>query len=167
MEKQTGGRPTQDERILAALADASVIIPFWGLIGAIVIWATQREKSRLVGFQALQGAAYQLTLFLCAFLCLGCYMCSMFGTFLGPVALAPLGILAAESGGEISIVGLLLTMLSMFFPFLVIGVLALAALAFVLYGLYGAVQVLQGRDFRYAIIGRRLERYLDQEGTGG
>ena len=28
---------TQDERILAALAHASVILPFWGLIGAIVV----------------------------------------------------------------------------------------------------------------------------------
>jgi hypothetical protein len=32
----------------------------------------------------------------------------------------------------------------------------------VCYGLYGAVRVLQGHDFRYAIIGSRLEQYLSQ-----
>jgi uncharacterized Tic20 family protein len=168
MEKQSAGdRPPQDERILAALAHASVILPLWGLIGALIIWATQREKSRLVRFQALQGAAYQLTLVLCGFLCLACYMCSFLGTFLVPIAATPLGLLAAEGGSEINIVGLLLPMLSMFVPFVVVGVLALVALAFVLYGLYGAVQVLQGHDFRYVIIGPRLERYLAQGETGG
>jgi uncharacterized Tic20 family protein len=168
MEKWTmGDQPTQDERILAALAHASVILPFWGLIGAFIIWATQREKSRLVRFQALQGAAYQLTLVLCGFLCLACYMCSFLGTFLVQFGLAPLGIMAVESGSEIGIVGLLVPMLSVFIPFLVIGVLAFVALAFVLYGLYGAVQVIQGHDFRYVIIGRRLERYLAQEKSSG
>ena len=35
--ENTLGKVTQDERILAALAHASVILPFWGLIAAIVI----------------------------------------------------------------------------------------------------------------------------------
>jgi hypothetical protein len=94
-------------------------------------------------------------------------MCSFVGTFLVPFAATPLGLLAAESGSEINIVGLLLPMLSMFVPFVVVGVLALIALAFVLYGLYGAVQVLQGHDFRYVILGRRLEQYLADEETDG
>jgi len=80
-------KATQDERIMAALAHASAILPFWGLIGAIVIWATQKEKSRFVGFQALQVIAYQIVLILFSFLGFGCYMCSFFGTFM----LMPLG----------------------------------------------------------------------------
>jgi prepilin signal peptidase PulO-like enzyme (type II secretory pathway) len=32
--------------------------------------------------------------------------------------------------------------------------------AYIGYGLYGAVANLQGKDFRYVIIGPRLERYL-------
>ncbi len=39
------GTRSQDERIMAALAHASAILPMWGAIAAIVIWATQREKS--------------------------------------------------------------------------------------------------------------------------
>lgn len=152
---------TQDERILAALSHASVIIPFWGLIGAIVIWATQREKSRFVGFQALQGVVYQLSLIVLAFVGGACYMCSFFGTFL----LVPAGIFAAEGTGEADTVAAVISMIVTGFPFCVMGIFALIGFAFVLYGFYGAVRVLQGSDFRYAIIGDRLERYLNQEQT--
>jgi len=151
---------TQDERIMAALAHASAILPFWGLIGAIVIWATQKEKSRFVGFQALQVIAYQIVLILFSFLGFGCYMCSFFGTFM----LMPLGIFAAEGTPEAeSIVGMLLAMLTTFFPFCIMGVLVLMGILFIAYGLYGAVRVLQGEDFRYALIGRRLEQYMSRE----
>jgi len=154
-------KATQDERIMAALAHASAILPFWGLIGAIVIWATQKEKSRFVGFQALQVIAYQIVLILFSFLGFGCYMCSFFGTFM----LMPLGIFAAESAPEAeSIVGMLLAMLTTFFPFSILGVLVLMGILFIAYGLYGAGRVLQGNDFRYALIGRRLEQCMSREG---
>ncbi|MCP4538218.1 MAG: DUF4870 domain-containing protein [Chloroflexi bacterium] len=161
--ENTTSEVTQDERILAALAHASVILPLWGLIAAIVIWATQREKTRFVGFQALQGVAYQLCIIMLAFLGGACYMCS----FLGMFAAMPLGIFAMEGVGNPDALGglvaILITFLTSFFPFCVMGVFLLIGATFVLYGLYGAVQVLQGHDFRYAIIGQRLEDYLSQE----
>jgi hypothetical protein len=43
------------------------------------------------------------------------------------------------------------------------GLLILAALAFFLYGLWAAISVFQGKDFRYIVIGRWLERYLSQD----
>jgi len=151
---------TQDERIMAALAHASVILPFWGLIGAIVIWATQREKSRFVGFQALQVMAYQIALILVGFLGFGCYLCSFFGTFM----LVPLGMFVAEGASDAEgIMGMLAVMLTTFFPFCIMGAFVLAGILFVGYSLYGATQVLQGHDFRYAVIGRRLEQYLNRE----
>ncbi|HEY73922.1 MAG TPA: DUF4870 domain-containing protein [Thermoflexia bacterium] len=151
---------TQDERIMAALAHASVILPFWGLIGAIVIWATQREKSRFVGFQALQVMAYQLALILVGLLGFGCYLCSFFGTFM----LMPLGMFAAEGASDAEgIMGMLAAMLTTFFPFCVMGIFILVGIAFVGYGLYGAARVLQGHDFRYALIGCRLEQYMNRE----
>ena len=159
------GKVTQDERILAALAHASVILPFWGLIGAIVIWATQREKSRFVNFQALQGAVYQLSLILLGFVGGACYMCSFFGMFL----VMPVGIFAMEGISDPNtaegLIAMLVTFTTTLFPFCVMGIFVLIGAAFVIYGLYGAVRVLQGDDFRYAIIGHRLERYLAQEET--
>lgn len=157
---------TQDERVLAALAHAGVIIPMWGMIGAIVVWVTQREKSRFVAFQALQGAVYQLTLFLCAFVGFACYLCTMFGTFPLTFVLAPFGVFigeAAESPETGGALGGLVAMLTMFFPLCILGLVILIGLAYVLYGLYGALRVLQGYDFRYAVIGRRLEEYLNRQ----
>lgn len=162
MEQENfSAKATQDERVMAALAHASVILPFWGLIGAIVIWATQKEKSRFVSFQALQVIAYQLVLILFGFLGFGCYMCSFFGTFM----LIPLGMFAAESVSEAEgIIGMILAMLTTFFPFCVMGLFILAGALFIVYGMYGAARVLQGEDFRYALIGRWLEQYMNQEG---
>jgi len=154
---------TQDERILAALAHASVLLPLWGLIGAIIVWAAQREKSRFVGFQALQAAAYQLVLIVGAFLGGGCYLCSFLGVFL----LMPLGLFAVEGIGDPhaaeGLLAIVIALLTAFLPFLVIGIFFLIGAAFVLYGLYGAVRVLQGHDFRYVLVGRWLERYLSGE----
>jgi uncharacterized Tic20 family protein len=153
----------QDERILAALAHASVVLPFWGLIGAIVIWATQREKSRFVSFQALQGVVYQLSLILLGLLGGACYMCFFFGMFLT----IPVGIFAMEGISDPNaaegLTAMLIVFVTTFLPFCVMGIFILVGAAFVLYGLYGAVRVLQGNDFRYTIIGPRLERYLSQE----
>jgi len=154
---------TQDERIMAALAHASVILPFWGLIGAIVVWVTQREKSRFVNFQALQGAAYQLCLIVLGFIGGGCYMVASFGMFL----LMPAGMLATGDFGDPNaaggIVGIITIILTSFLPFCLMSIFLLVAAVCVCYGLYGAVRVLQGDDFRYAIIGPRLEQYLNQQ----
>lgn len=55
---ETSRGPTQDERIMAAVAHATVIWPTLGLLAPLVIWGTQREKSPFVGFQSIQAAAY-------------------------------------------------------------------------------------------------------------
>ena len=149
---------TQDEHIMAALAHASVILPFWGLIGALVIWATQRDKSRFVAFQALQAVTYQLVLVVCGLLGFGCYMCSFFGIFL----VVPVGIFASENAAASDTIAGWLAAITGLFPFCIMGIFTLLGLAYVIYGLYGAVRALQGHDFRYVIIGRRLEQYLSQ-----
>ncbi len=149
----------QDERILAALAHISVMLPVWGMIGTIILWVTQREKSQFVGFQALQALVYQLTLVVGGILAGGCYMCLFAGTgLLFPLGtFATLGSGGSESGG---VIPLLISLFGGFLPFCLVGVILLIAVVFVLYALYGAVRVLQGEDFRYAIIGRKLEEYL-------
>ncbi|HTP02449.1 MAG TPA: hypothetical protein VMJ64_13835, partial [Anaerolineales bacterium] len=51
-----------------------------------------------------------------------------------------------------------------FVPFLVMGGLMLAMLCFVIYGLVAAVMALQGREFRYIVLGNALKKYLAQPG---
>jgi hypothetical protein len=72
--------PNQEEKVMAALAHIAILLPLMGLVAPIVIWATQKDKSAYVNFQALQAVAYQVSLILVWFLGMGCYICSFFGT---------------------------------------------------------------------------------------
>ena len=143
---------TQDERVMAAVAHATIVFSAVGLIGPLVIWGTQREKSTLLAFQALQAAAYQFILLLAGLLAGALYMCS----FLAFQALALLS-LPVERGAAVC-----LPLLGMSCTFGILFLLMLAWLAYIGYGLFGAASVFQGKDFRYVIIGPWLERYLVQ-----
>jgi uncharacterized Tic20 family protein len=74
--------PTQDERVMAALSHGSALLPMLGIIAPIIIWVTQKEKSKYVAFQALQALAYQTIMIVAYFFAMGCYILSFFGTFL-------------------------------------------------------------------------------------
>ncbi len=150
--------PTQDDRILAALAHVTALLPFMGVLAPVVIWATQKDKSQYVSFQALQATAYQLTMILAWFVGMGCYMCSFFLTF-GGMATAGLG---ASFEGSLNWLAAIAGTLAFLLPVGVMGLMFLGGFAFIIYGLVGAVQTLRGKDFRYIIIGARLEQYLRQ-----
>jgi uncharacterized Tic20 family protein len=149
--------PSQNDKIMAALAHISAILPFMGVIAPIVIWATQKDKSEYVAFQALQAVAYQLVMILAWFVGMGCYMLSFFGTFFT----IPF---AGGSDGNVNPAVSPFFMLGFFIPFLVFGAIFLGGAIFVIYGSIGAIQVFQGKDFRYIIIGNRLANYLKKDG---
>jgi uncharacterized Tic20 family protein len=143
---------TQDERVMAAVAHATVVFSAVGLVGPLIIWGTQREKSRFLAFQALQAAAYQFVLLLAGLAGGALYTCSFLSLPVAALLSAPFGERAA-----------------LCFPFLgfsctlgLLFLLMLAWLAYVGYGLFAAVSVLQGNDFRYAVLGAWLERYLER-----
>lgn len=151
-ETRETGSTIQDERVMAAIAHATVVFSAVGLIGPLIIWGTQREKSRFVAFQALQAAAYQFLLLLGGLLAGALYVCSFLSLPVTALLSAPFDERAA-----------------LCFPFLgfsctfgVLFLLMLAWMAYVGYGLFAAVSVLQGNDFRYVLLGLRLERYLVQ-----
>ncbi len=139
--------PTQNDRIMAALAHATAILPVSGVIAPIIIWVTQKDKSEYVAFQALQAIAYQLTIILAWFAGMALYMGSFFGMFLSMPSAGPSRSVPAF----------------VFVPFIVMGLILIGSLVFVLYGLVGAVMVLQGKDFRYILIGNQLKRYLQSK----
>jgi uncharacterized Tic20 family protein len=138
-------KPSQDERTMAALAHGSVILFGMGAIAAILIWMTQKEKSRYVAFQALQATAYQLVGVLVSIVSWCCWMALYFLSFIPLVA-------AAETSSDPPAV----FWLAMFLMFVPLGLMGL----WILGGLWGAVRGLQGRDFRYILIGQQLERWL-------
>ena len=140
--------PSQDERIMGALPHISVLIPYIGVIVPIMIWVTQKDKSRFVYLQALQAAAYQLALFVATLLGWGCYFLSFFLMF----PMIPI----MESGFEWPFIA------ATAFPFCVLGLIGLGWLLFLGYGIVGAIQVFQGKDFRYIVIGDQVERFMQK-----
>ena len=164
---------TQDEKIMAAIGHATIIWPLVGIVAPLVVWATQREKSRFIAFQALQAAVYHMTLILAGLACGVCWVCSYFGMIVGVIAV-PLSMtltLPAETAPTSDLppeaaIPMLFGFLAMIaFYIAIFGLLFLGLAvwaAYIGYGLYGAVANLRGREFRYVVIGPRLERYLRQ-----
>jgi len=153
MNTEQNSLPNQNDKIMAALGHISVLMPLIGLIAPIIIWTTQKEKSKYVAFQALQAIAYQLVMIFAYFIAMGCYMISFFGTFLTiPFA----GESSNPSAGPIG-------MLGFFIPFLIFGFIFIGGGLFILYGIVGAVFTLQGKNFRYFIIGDRVANFLEKQ----
>jgi hypothetical protein len=143
--------PTPDERVMAALSHVSILLPLMGVIAPIVIWVTQKEKSRYVAFQSLQALIYQLSMIIAWFLGMGCYMCSFFGMIIPLTVSESSSNLGANEG---------LLIVATMFPFFVMGALFLFGFAFIIYGVVGAIMAFQGKPFRYVIIGKRVERFM-------
>jgi uncharacterized protein len=142
---------TPDERVMAGLAHISALMPLMGTLAPIIIWVTQKDKSRYVAFQALQALAYQLCMVAAWFVGMGCYMLSFFTT----IVTIPL---ASSSGSEHSASPL--AILPILIPFLVFGMIFLGGFLFILYGVIGAVMAFRGKPFRYILIGKQIERFM-------
>ena len=153
MTTEQNSLPNQNDKIMAALGHISVLLPLIGLIAPIIIWTTQKEKSKYVSFQVLQAIAYQLVMIFAYFVAMGCYMLSFFATFL---AIPFTGDGPAPSAEPIAMLGFLI-------PFLVFGLIFIGGGLFILYGIVGAVFAIQGKDFRYFIIGDRVANFLEKE----
>ena len=158
---------------MAAIGHATIIWPVMGILAPLIIWATQREKSPFIAFQALQAAVYHMTLILAGLACGVCWVSSYFGMIVGVIAMPiSMAFTMPAEGAPTSdvppeaIIPVFLGFLAMIvFYVAIFGLLFLGLAvwaAYVGYGLYGAVANLRGKDFRYAILGPRLERYLQQ-----
>ena len=144
---------TQDERVIAALSHVTSLFPMMGIIAPIIIWVTQRERSKFVAFQSLQALAYQISMLLFFIIGMACYTVSFFGTFF-TIPLAA----TAENNSAMPV----LFFIFFAIPFIVMGVLFVSHFILTLYGVVGAVMALGGKDFRYLVIGRMVERYMNQ-----
>jgi len=141
---------SQDERLLAGLAHGSILLaPFTnglgGILAALVIWLIQREKSAYVAYQALQALVYQAVAFLVTMIAWCCWGALWMAMTLTPLLANSQAYEAAPPAGMW--LGLALVVVPL-------GIWCLT----ILYGLWAAVRCLGGHDFRYAIIGKWLEK---------
>jgi uncharacterized Tic20 family protein len=119
-----------DERTWAMLAHLSVLLNlvtgFLGPVAALIIYLMYKDRSRLVAFHAMQSFVFQLIAW-------------VGGGILAAVAWTISGILT------VVVIGCFLMPIA-----LLISLLPVAALV---YGVIGAIQVNQGQDFRYWLVG--------------
>jgi uncharacterized Tic20 family protein len=140
---------SSEERLLSALAHASVLLFSMGFIVPLIIWITQRKKSAFVAFHALQALVYQL------FQMVYWYVFSFF-LFLLMMAVFMGFITVFERADSSSPVIFLLPQITIF------GGMFLGFALYAFFGLLGAVLTLSRKEYRYPILGRWLEKYLTQ-----
>jgi uncharacterized membrane protein len=110
------------------LAHLSILRPnhgFFGPIAALIIYLVYQDRSRYVAYHAMQSFVFQV----------------VFGS--GPESLR--GSLDDQRRMTVILVGCLLMPIA-----LLISLIPLGAL---IYGIIGAIQVSQGQDFRYWLVG--------------
>jgi uncharacterized Tic20 family protein len=146
MEAESAPVPTSDERILAGIAH------LFGILVALIVWASQKEKSRFVHFQAVQAIAFDAVAILVSLILSVCLTGSMVVGMFG--GLYYLG--SQSSPGDIE-------WLFVFQPlmmFLFFICLMPYSLLLWMVRLIATVSVIQGKDFRYPLMGKQVERFL-------
>jgi uncharacterized Tic20 family protein len=114
-----------------------------GILVGLLVYVTQRDKSRFAAFQGLQAAVYQLFVMGASIVLWMCYaLCSLATSI--PLMADPD---AYDTPPTFFWVGFG----SMVIP---LGLMLLAAL----YGLFAALRVWRGADFRYIGVGPWLQR---------
>ncbi len=151
---------TQDEMTMAALAHASVVLTFvialgsgglgclLGVLLPLLIWLAYKNKSAYVSLQALQATVFQAVSILVMAIVLAVSIALIVAgwTVSGALTAVLIGLCLMPFAALITVVLVL-----------VVLILPLAQLG---YGLYAAYETYQGRDFRYWLIGKALEREM-------
>lgn len=138
--------PSQDERLMAALCHGSLILGWAGLVVSVIMWITQKDKSRYVTVQALQALLFQLVRLAVTMVGLGCYMVAIFSTIFTTTASD-----APRYGGPPP---------GFFVPFAFLCVIGLVGMLFFAYAVYAVVMTIQGKEFYYLVIGDWVERFM-------
>jgi uncharacterized Tic20 family protein len=130
-----------EERLMSLLSHLSIIIPNIGVIAPIIIWVTQKDKSKFVRFNAIQAVFFQLLFFVLLILSIFIGLILMFISL--PVITrnpdAAPGVLFWVSMG----------VMNLYFPLWII---------FAIYAAVAGAKSFKGRIFRYLIIGRIIEK---------
>jgi uncharacterized Tic20 family protein len=151
---------TQDEKTMAALAHASIVLTFavalgsgglgflLGVLVPLLIWLVYKEKSAYVSFQALQATAFQAAciLLMVIALAVGAILVTVGWTVSGALAAVLIGLCMMPF---VALITVLFAVLVLILPLAQIG-----------YGLYAAYETYQGRDFCYWMIGEAVEKEL-------
>jgi len=123
-----------EERTWSLLAHLSILLNlvtgFAGPIAALIIYLVYRDRSRKVAYHALQALVFQLI----------CW-------YGGGLLIGALWVMVAAL--SMILIGIILIPLAIVMTL----ILALLPIGAVIYGIIGAIQVNQGQDFKYWLVG--------------
>jgi uncharacterized Tic20 family protein len=130
-----------DDKLMSILSHLAILIPNIGILAPIVIWLTQKEKSKFVRYNAIQAIFFQLLFFILL----------MLSIFIGIILMAISIMLAnSSSGGEPgAFFWVSMGIINLYFPLWFF---------FSIYALVAAVKSYRGKRFRYLIIGKIVEK---------
>jgi uncharacterized Tic20 family protein len=142
---------TSDEGLMAAIAH------FFGILVALIVWATQKDKSRYVRFQAVQAMAFDLVVSVFTFIVVGFIMAIVFGILaLGIGNIAILGSQANPAAEPFLPFIALMAAIPLLIPCIIIPFILLILVARIV----ATVETIQGKDFHYPWLGKQVERML-------
>jgi len=143
-ESNMSENPSSEERFMAAISHAAVVVFGPGILVGVFIWLTQKEKAVYASKQGLQAAIFQLIGMIVTMA-----MWVLWGIFYALTWIPFVSNPELLDGPPPPIFWI--GMISMVVPLLVM-------LVWSLYGLWGAVQAFRGQDFRYILIGKLLPK---------
>ena len=130
-----------DDKLMSILSHLAILIPNIGILAPIVIWLTQKEKSKFVRYHAIQAIFFQLLFFILLMLSL----------FIGIILMAiSLMLTNVGNGGEPgAFFWVSMGIMNLYFPLWFF---------FSIYAIVAAVKSYRGKIFRYLIIGKIVEK---------
>ncbi|RPI95917.1 MAG: DUF4870 domain-containing protein [Chloroflexi bacterium] len=147
MTDETSLSPTSDERMMGALAH------FFGVIAALIVWVTQKDKSRFVRFQAAQAMAFDFAVMLLMGVVFFCLFGAMFVGMFGTMAVTLNSSTSPENVSPF-------LMFPFMFPSLMFSCILPFSLAFLIARIVAAASVLSGNNFHYPFLGAKVEGFL-------
>lgn len=139
--------PTSEEKLLSALAHV------FGPLAAVIVWATQKDKSRFIKFQALQALSFDLVVTFAASIIIFC----SFGVAVPGMFVYMFQIMenAATANDFMMIV---------FFPFIfsfsITACFAPFSMIVMMLRVFAGISILNGRNYKYPLVGKWVENFL-------
>lgn len=132
-----------EDKLMALLSHLSILIPNIGILAPIIIWLTNKNKSKFVRFNALQAIFFQLVFFILM----------MFFLLIGVILmLAAIPWFDLSSNAEPGILFFIsMVFMFMYFPLWLI---------FGIYSVIAAIKSYRGKIFKYLVIGRVFEKKI-------
>jgi uncharacterized Tic20 family protein len=139
-----------EDRWVVAMGHFAVIIALWGTLVPLTAWILQGKRSSFLKFQSIQTLVFQGSVMMLYILAGAIYV-------FGFIALVlTVGIGGDESGMSGGMTGLAILFISM----LIAVFIVLLIPSFHIFGQWAGYRVLKGDNYRYALIGRLVEKWI-------